>query len=58
VANNRETNYAAQKNRCPRCGHRLDMKSALGNSCTVEMGEMTNGKPTITRCHCGKHRRP
>lgn len=45
--------------RCPRCGHRLSMRSLLANRCTVVTNDQGRDHPEAdTPCQCGQHRRP
>lgn len=55
--NTAPTNYHQLKNRCPRCGHKLEMKAALSNTCTVQFKDPKHPE-TPLRCDCRKHRRP
>lgn len=49
------TDYTNQRNRCPRCGHRLTMVLG-GPNCQVVTGDPHD--PTIIeRCRCRRHHR-
>ena len=59
MANTAPTNYRRQTNRCPRCGHRLEMVPTLNSRrCQVEMGATVERQETITQCSCRQHGRP
>ena len=47
------TNYRELRNRCPNCGHRLDMVS--GTRCTVVNGEIPQREEIP--CICRNHKR-
>ena len=47
------TNYPAQKNRCPHCGHRLNMVAEGTQHCTA--APRTEQSPEPRPCGCGKH---
>jgi nitrite reductase/ring-hydroxylating ferredoxin subunit len=53
--NGHTTNYKALKNRCPHCGHRLDLVSGT-RTCGQVSGDLHD--PTIeTQCPCRNHKR-